>query len=73
MASVWEKAVKMPRFPTLEGNKRTRVLIIGGGMAGLLCAHMLEGMGRIICWWRRRSPVGALPAILLPKSLPSMG
>ena len=45
MASVWEEKVKMPRFPALEGNKRTRVLIIGGGMAGLLCAHMLEGMG----------------------------
>ncbi len=45
MASVWEKSIKMPRFPALEGNRRTRVLIIGGGMAGLLCAHMLEGMG----------------------------
>ena len=45
MASVWEERVKMPRFPALEGNKCTRVLIIGGGMTGLLCAHMLEGMG----------------------------
>ena len=35
----------MPRFPRLEGELKTDVLIIGGGMAGLLCAHFLQQAG----------------------------
>ena len=31
----------MPEFPPLIHNLKTDVLIVGGGMAGLLCAHML--------------------------------
>lgn len=45
MASLWEETVTMPRFPALEGDRQVRVLIIGGGMAGLLCAHMMERAG----------------------------
>ena len=44
MESVWMDA-ELPRFPALRGNHRTDVLIIGGGMAGILCAHMLRGKG----------------------------
>ena len=31
----------MPEFPSLNHNLKTDVLIVGGGMAGILCAHML--------------------------------
>lgn len=42
MYSLWERSADMPKFPVLEGNKNTDVLIIGGGIAGILCAYMLE-------------------------------
>lgn len=45
MDSVWVKDVQMPRFPQLEGDLRTDVLIIGGGLAGLLCAERLSRIG----------------------------
>ena len=35
----------MPEFPPLVGNVNTEVAIIGGGMAGLLCAHRLTQQG----------------------------
>ncbi len=35
----------MPRFSQLEGDLRTDVLIVGGGMAGLLCARELTRAG----------------------------
>lgn len=45
MDSIWGKGVQMPRFEQLEGDLRTDVLVIGGGMAGLLCAHTLKNAG----------------------------
>ena len=35
----------MPEFPSLDGDMTTNVLIIGGGMAGLLCAFELKQVG----------------------------
>lgn len=35
----------MPRFPTLQKDIRTDVLVIGGGMAGVLCARFLKSAG----------------------------
>ena len=35
----------MPRFPRLEGDLRTDVLIVGGGLAGLLCAWNMTRAG----------------------------
>lgn len=35
----------MPSFPRLEGDMKTDILIIGGGMAGILTAFMLEQAG----------------------------
>ena len=37
--------MQMPEFPTLEGNLHTDVLVIGGGLAGLLCAWNLRQVG----------------------------
>lgn len=43
--SIWSARSRLPTFPTLEGDVKTDVLIIGGGMAGILCAHMLQNAG----------------------------
>ena len=42
MGSLWKETVKLPSFPPLEGDVKTNVLIIGGGITGILCAYMLE-------------------------------
>lgn len=45
MNSIWTEQVKMPEFVELEGSRKTDVLIIGGGMAGILCAYFLHKAG----------------------------
>ena len=45
MLSVWKDNSKLPEFEKLRGDLKTDVLIIGGGMAGILCAYMLEKAG----------------------------
>ena len=45
MSSVWEKGIRKKSFPALEGDKSTEVLIIGGGIAGILCAYKLKNAG----------------------------
>lgn len=46
MESVWQKVSEGIRYPQLKGHKRTQVLVIGGGMAGVLCALELQRSGR---------------------------
>lgn len=43
--SIWTDAVQCPIFPRLKKDLKTDVLIIGGGMAGVLCAHRLQQAG----------------------------
>ena len=45
MASLWEQTWEQPAFPALEGELSTDVLIIGGGMAGVLCTYFLHRAG----------------------------
>lgn len=45
MNSVWSESVDMDRFPALDGDASCDVLIIGGGLAGILCAHFLKEQG----------------------------
>ena len=45
MDSIWKSSTQMPEFPVLKSNKKTDVLIIGGGITGLLCAHFLQERG----------------------------
>lgn len=45
MESVWKKDTSFPQFPTLQGDKKTDVLIIGGGIAGILTAYFLKQRG----------------------------
>lgn len=43
--SVWSDSVQLPEFNRLNGDKKTDVLIIGGGLCGLLCAYFLKNAG----------------------------
>ena len=43
--SIWKETVKLPHFEELRGNVKTDVLIVGGGIAGILCAHFLKERG----------------------------
>ena len=45
MDSLWTKTVSLPEFPALEGDIEAGVLIVGGGMAGVLCAWQLARAG----------------------------
>ena len=45
MGSVWTETAKRPEFETLKRDMKTDVLIIGGGIAGILCACFLEQAG----------------------------
>ena len=42
MHSVWTDSTNLPSFEQLKKDIQTDVLIIGGGMAGILCAYMLH-------------------------------
>ena len=45
MKSIWIDDVKFPCFDKLEGEIKTDVLIIGGGIAGILCGYMIKQAG----------------------------
>ncbi len=43
--SIWSDNVVLPQFPALKGERKTDILIIGGGLCGILCAHFLQEAG----------------------------
>lgn len=45
MTSIWRDTADLPQFEPLFGNQKADILIIGGGMAGLLCAYFLQQEG----------------------------
>ena len=45
MSELWTQGLLPPRFAPLHGDTETDVLIIGGGMAGILCALRLQELG----------------------------
>lgn len=46
MESVWQMEQGRVRYPGLRSDKKTQVLVIGGGMAGVLCACKLQEAGK---------------------------
>ena len=45
MDSIWKRTAEMPPFAPLDGDLKTDVLVVGGGLAGLLCAYWLNRAG----------------------------
>ena len=45
MESIWVKDTEPRQFEELKENISTDVLIVGGGIAGILCAYMLKSAG----------------------------
>lgn len=45
MDSIWRRTADLPQFAPLDGDLKTDVLIVGGGLAGLLCAYLLDRAG----------------------------
>lgn len=45
MESIWTGTATKKNFEQLRGDKKTDVLIIGGGITGILCAYMLKSSG----------------------------
>lgn len=45
MDSIWSRTTQLPEFAPLQKDIRTDVLIAGGGMTGLLCAHRMVQAG----------------------------
>ena len=43
--SIWSDSISIAERPTLSGDIKTDVLIIGGGMCGILCAYFLVRKG----------------------------
>ena len=58
MESIWSKTVELSTFPVLEGDVKTDVLIIGGGMAGVLCTYYLKSAG-VDCLLVEENTVGS--------------
>ena len=51
MDSIWKSGTKLPEFSELESDMKVDVLIIGGGITGILCAHFLQerGVDYVLC------------------------
>lgn len=45
MDSIWTQTVQLPEFESLRSDLKTDVLVIGGGLAGVLCALRLAQSG----------------------------
>lgn len=49
MESIWQRGAPERSWPVLDGDRRVDTLIIGGGLAGVLCAWFLDRAGADYC------------------------
>ncbi len=68
MCSIWTENISLPQFKQLNGNKKTDVLIIGGGMAGIWKRRELT-----MHLWRAEESVQESQETLQRKSRPNTG
>ena len=71
MESIWSATVQLPHFPALEEEIHTDVLVVGGGMAGLLCALKLQRAGVDCVVAEAKTIAGGITKTPPPKSPPS--
>lgn len=71
MSSIWTDTSELPKFESLKKDIKTEVLIIGGGMAGILCAYMLDRAGVDYVLVEADRTCAALQKIQQLKLLPS--
>lgn len=45
MEAVWKTNSERPKFPALNGDIKTDVLVIGGGITGILCGYLFKNSG----------------------------
>lgn len=45
MNSIWNDTARLPGFEAQRGDLHTDVLVVGGGMAGILCCYLLNQAG----------------------------
>ena len=43
--SLWANTITLPKYKKLDGDIKTDVLVIGGGICGILCAYFLKTAG----------------------------
>ncbi len=58
MYSIWRQEPKKTKFNSLDGDKNVDVLVIGGGIAGVLCAYMMKEAG-VDCLLLEADEIGA--------------
>lgn len=46
MKSIWQQGKFCKQYPSVSGDLKTEILVIGGGMAGILCAQKLQEEGK---------------------------
>lgn len=48
MESIWQDGIVFSDYPSVTGDLETEILVIGGGMAGILCARLLQEAGKSV-------------------------
>jgi glycine/D-amino acid oxidase-like deaminating enzyme/nitrite reductase/ring-hydroxylating ferredoxin subunit len=48
-SSFWSEAESMPQFSSLENNIEVEICVVGGGIAGITTAYLLQQEGKKVC------------------------
>ena len=72
MESIWKRTCNREKRPALEGHIRADVAVIGGGMAGILAAYILEreGVHTVVLEAEAASKLGAPASLVRELEIP---